>query len=389
MLQRLTDSLASSILIASLLVVLTAAALPTHVIHGHNMLRSSESVISSLDISKCILEGQQSTAGHWEQSSNDSFPDWQDNSNCNYFKYRSTRIPDILGTTTQPLAEYSDSQNREGVVRILFLGDSVDRNWLQAMCFLYDGSVNASYGWRQTPGCSIQEDMEDNKLVPADVDFKDFEKRMDYTMNCLTSCVLPGVEIFHVFLLGVSLNEPFWPFYLKGNYVERLGRAMQQPGFPTSINMVVASSLFWDISRYTHMNNCQEFGCSTFLPEDFLKEYHKNLTTMLHHFQKTLPLARENFHLVFHTTRAPKLHDDDRTVNTALGRGVYYNQLNTVARSVVDKNGWLLLDIAYQLAGLHQDFAIPYDDHHPSNIYLAKNAHVFLCLAAPQHCRVS
>lgn len=293
---------------------------------------------------ECIT-GLQQSEGFWEQSA-DGELQWNSN-HCR------SEVPDV-------------TIHRDQKLTVVLLGDSVDRYWFHAAC--RDHPLSPMYNF--TDGCHVFQPEEEDGVLDN-----------GYPVDCLRQCTLPGAHFIFVHLPGVSLDQPFWAD-VEYNYVERIERALGLlGGLSSTIDVVVAGSLFWDLGRLALIEPPEIFE-QYLLPRYILQSYQQNLTSMLQFFERSFPSQQ----LVFHTTRAARTSCDcDRAAEEALGRSAFTAQLNAIARKVVRKQNWLLLDFAGQLGSLNSDLALT-DGHHLQNWFLRYMVEVVMCIAAPQEC---
>lgn len=282
-------------------------------------------------------------SGYWTKE-NDSFK-WKFPPGCQ-----------IAGTEQDIANHVQDARNPRKNLSILLLGDSVDRYWLEAICNA-GGSQPV-----ESKGCHISHRPRSKVDTRAKID--------KFPKTCLKKCILPWLDISAVHLLGSALDGPYHSDY-EGNYKTRVDSAMQEEGFPVAVDLVIASSLFWDVSRLMTKNfHLVETGMV--LPVNVMKEYEHNLTTMLQYFQSVIPLKNRH-NLVFHTTGEPRADCKNENADIEVfGKISYFAQLNAIARSVVKKQAWLLFDFAHQLSGLPKHLTMR-DSSHPSDWFFVQN----------------
>lgn len=204
----------------------------------------------------------------------------------------------FLGGEPFSIVERIEKQQKS--VTILFIGDSVDRQ------FFFEACDSLRLTREESAGCLVA------------------NSTTTYTPKCLRICSRPDsiVQLFHISIFGSAL-EFFRTVnpeeYLEGNYEHRLWDAMLQEGFPKSIDLLILSSAFWELYRWNLLFPSL-FHENQLLPEWTLIEYQQNLTRMLQFFQGALPLG-DTSNMIFHTTRTPKTHPDgDWILDPTLGR---------------------------------------------------------------------
>lgn len=239
----------------------------------------------------------------------------------------------------------------EAGIKVMLVGDSIDRYWFYAACSHYNAEIYHSQA------CGVTNSSQHHV-------------HGFYSPECARKCVFPsGTEFYFVHILGVALDGPYG-YEEEGNYMQRVNFVMDYHGFSgNSVSTVIVSSLLWDLLRIHGMHPELQEKNFILLPSELLADYKRNCTSMLQ-WISSIGFNRK----IFHTTRPTADIDSVRTEH----RFSYIAQLNDVARHVTKELGWTVFDFEHQLTLALRDH------HHPQDWFYIQSTHRMMAMISNQ-----